>query len=340
MATYGMTNSQARISDPVLTALAHDYAQADSIASFVAPIVPVQVRSGNIVKFTREQFAVTNTRRSPGDPIKRLRTNYSSEKYTVYQHAVGGEVTEEQYQEAINGAAKVDLRTAANSRAAAAVMQSWEAEVTETITDPTLYEASLVFDADADDQAFNNYTVGSASDPEVYITAIQEAIRSECGIYANSAVIDTTAFNAIKFHPLYRDRIKYTTTGTVNIDLLAQWLNLPRGIKVAQRVKLAADGSLVDFMPAGTMVMFYSPEGNMPDPGKAGLRPMDNSDISTPASFYTYQLDGYPIAGSERFDDDRRVFISDVVAEQSIVPVGLGRTGKIGAAALVTGLVN
>ena len=34
------TFSQYRISDPVLTQIAHGYYQADSIAPFVAPVVP------------------------------------------------------------------------------------------------------------------------------------------------------------------------------------------------------------------------------------------------------------------------------------------------------------
>lgn len=328
------TNAQYRVSDPVLTELIHGYASAESIAPFVAPVVAVQTRSGKIVKFTKENFAVMSTRRAPGETIKRVNVNYTNENYHLYQHAVGAEVPEEQYQEAINGAARINLREMAANRAMAAVMQSWELEVVNKITDNAIYEPSLDITTGLADQ-FDN----AGSDPEVYVQSIKELIRGQVGVYPTRAVMDVESFNALKFHPIFRDRIKYTTTGTVNLDLLAQWLDLPGGIMIAAKTFLGDDGTLQDFMPRGTMVLFYAPEDTSTDPNGMSFLPDENSDIAQPAAFYTYQLDGYPIASIERFDDDRRVYVTDVLAEQHIVEVGLGATGKVGAAALVSGLL-
>lgn len=334
MAT-SQTNSQYRVSDPVLTQLIHGYAQANSIAPFVAPVVPVSVRSGKIVKFTKENFAVQSTRRSPGQTIKRVSVSYTNENYFLFQHAVGAEVPEEQYQEAINGEAKLNLREMAANRAMQVVLQSWEKEVIDVITDGAKYEPSLNIVTGAADQID-----AAGSDFEVYLQSIKELIRAQVGIYPTRMVMDVESFNALKFHPIFRDRIKYTQTGTVNLDLLASWLDLPGGIQIASRVFLGDDGLLNDFMPRGTAVLFYAPQDSATDPNGASFLPDENADVATPAAFYTYQLDGYPIAGVERFDEDRRVYVTDVIAEQHIVPVGIGETGLIGAGALITNLLS
>lgn len=328
------TNSQYRVSDPVLTQFIHGYAQANSIAPFIAPVVPVQTRSGKIVKFTKENFAVVSTRRAPGTTIQRVGVNYTNESFYLYQHAVGAEVTEEAFQEALNGEAKLNLREMAATRAMQVILQSWELEVVTVITDGALYEAELNIVTAGPDQ-FNN----AGSDPEVYIQSIKELIRAQVGVYPTRLVMDVESFNALKFHPIFRDRIKYTQTGTVNLDLLASWLDLPGGIQIAARVFLNNENKLQDFMPRGTAVLFYAPEDSSTDPNGASFLPDENADVAEPSAFYTYQLQGTPIAGVERFDDDRRVYVTDVVAEQHIVPVGLGATGLIGAAALITNLL-
>jgi len=328
--------SKYRISDPVLTNVAHGYYQADSIAPFVAPVVPVMTRAGKIIKFTKESFAVQQTRRAPGENIKRVGVTYDNESYFLYQHAVGAEIPIELYEEALNGEAKVNLREMAVSRAAAIIAQSWEQEVIDVITDATNYETSLVISATGAEK-FDN--VGT--DPERFIQAVKEAIRAQVGIYPTRAIIDPQTYNALKFAEIFRDRVKYTNTGSITLDMLAQWIGLPGGIKVAQRVYLNDEGLLQDFMPRGTMVLFYNPEDEIGSQGsQATFMPDEMADNARPSAFYTYQLQGYPVVEPERYDKDRKVFVSDVCAEQNVVPVGLGNTGKIGAAALLTDLLE
>lgn len=330
------TLSKYRVSDPVLTQVVHGYAQADSIAPFVAPVVPVQTRAGKIVKFTKESFAVQQTRRAPGENIKRVGITYDNENYFLYQHAIASEIPIEYYEEAINGEARINLREAAIDRAATVIAQSWEQEVVEVITDATNYEANLVISA-VGAEKFDD--VGT--DPERFLQAIKEEVRGQVGVYPTRAVIDPASFNALKFAEIFRDRVKYTNAGSITLDMLAQWLGLPGGIKVASRMYLGDDGTLVDFMPRGTMVMFYNPEDGMGvQSSESVFTPQPMADMSRPSAFYTYQLDGYPIVSPERFDEDRKAFVSDVCAEQNVVPVGLGSNGLIGAAALIQDLLS
>lgn len=333
----GMNLADYRVVDPVITSVVHGYANAESVAPFVAPIVPVDVRAGKIIKYTKEQFAVLNTRRAPGTTIQRLPVNYTNEGYFLNQHAMGAEVTIEAYEEASNGEARVNLRQRAALRATAAIAQSWEDEVINTITTASLYEAANVLTAAGTDK-FSD----PLSDIETYIQEANELVRRQVGVYANSLLVSADVYNAMRFNPIFRDRVKYTSSGSVNSDMLATWLDLPGGIKVSRRLKLNANGQLVDMMPSGTAVLFYSPANGMPSSqydSSLVYSLNEGADIGTPSAFYTYTLNGYPIASPERFDDDRKVFVTDVIAEQSIMPVGLGETNKVGAAVLMTALI-
>jgi hypothetical protein len=319
-----------RVSDPVITSVVQGYVQEESIAPFVAPVVPVYARAGRIVKFTKEQFVVVDTSRAPGEEIKKLTVSYTNENYTVNQHAAAGKVTEEEYEEAAANVSGIDLRIAAAQRATQAVMQSWEREVVSTITNPALYEADCV-QALAGTDKFND----PVSDPDQVISAAKEAVRSQIGLYPNSAVISPKVFNALKNHPLYRDRIKYTSSGSVNLDMLATWLDLSRGIKVASRVYLdPVTNKLVDFM-TDDMVLFYSPEG---DVGR-GFMPTPGASKETPAYAYTYSLSGYPIAMTEHYDENTRSFITDVVFEQALILTGMGATDKCGSGFLLRNVI-
>jgi hypothetical protein len=153
-----------RVNDPVLTQLVHGYCQAESIAPFVAPVITVPVRAGKIIKFTKEQFAVLNTRRAPGDNILRRSTTYTNENYYLEQHALAGEVTVEEAEEAINGDARIDLRQQAVLAAAQGIAQSWELEVVGTITNAALYEPTNLETLAGVDQWSD-----PASDPEVKV---------------------------------------------------------------------------------------------------------------------------------------------------------------------------
>lgn len=325
-------SSRARVVDPVLTTVVHGFKQAGGIAGFAAPIVPVSLRAGNIVKFGKENFAIRETRRAPGGNIARVSVAYGSEKYSLNQHAAAGEVPREWYEEAKNSEARVDLRKKAAFTAASTVMQSWEAEVIETITNAALYEPSNVVALAGADQ-FSN----SASDPEAVIQTVFSVIRRQVGLYPNRAIIDDATYNVLRRHPIFRDRTKYTSSASVNLKMLAEWFELEE-IRVAKRLKLDAAGNLVDMFPRGTIWLSYSPESSTSD-AIDGLVPADESNVSEPAAFYTYQLDGYPIAEEERFDEDRKVFVTDLIAEQAIQPVGLGNSGKVGAAALITNVI-
>jgi hypothetical protein len=322
--------SQLRVVDPVATDIIHGFCQASPIAPFVAPVVNVDTRAGHVIRFTKEQFALVGTKRSPGSKIPRLGTSYEADRFYLEQHAAAAEVTFEAAEEAENGDAQIDLRAQAIVRAAEAITQSWENEVITEITDVSKYEVDNRFALAGTDQ-FSD----PASDPEVIVQNVREAVRDQVGCYPNRAVMDVNTYNTLRFHPIFRDRIKFTSSGSVNLDMLAAWFDLPGGIMISKRKKLDADGCLSDLFPSGTMVLFVSPDDEL---GR-GFMPLEGADRARPSAWYTYSLRNYPVVYEERYDEDCHTFVSEVVAEQSIVPTSLGCNGLIGAGAILTNTI-
>lgn len=334
--TVNKTLQALRVNDPVITQVVHGYMQANSIAPFVAPVVTVEARGGKIIRFGRENLVLENTKRAPGTRIGRVHTSFSNDQFSLLQYARSGAVTAEEYEEAINGDAQIDLRTKAALRAAQAIEQDWENDVISAITNASLYETSCT-EALAGTAKFSD----SSSDPEVTVQSWREAVRSQIGVYPNSAVISTDVYNALKFHPIFRDRIKYTSNASVTLDMIANFFELERGIRVAQRVKVdPLTNQFVDMMPDGLFVLFYSPQDatNSTDYGTV-FTPSDGADRARPSFAYTYQLRGYPIGAVERFDEDERVFLTDIIAEQQIVLTMQGATDKVGGGFLGTAVV-
>lgn len=319
------TDKGLRVNDPVITSVVQGYSNSEGIASFIAPAVPVDTRSGQIIRFGKEHFAVMNLNRAPGTSIKRVGPGFTVDSYTIKQHAIGSEVPREVYEEASNGDARIDLRAQAALRASALLAQSWESQVVAKVYNVAAYEAGNVIAA-----------AGSVSDMDDLIASAQEQIRSQIGRYANSAVIGADTRRLLRKSATYRDRIKYTSSASVSMDMIGAWWDLSRGVKAGVRQQLNDAGGLENMVPAGSILLFYNPEGTETDT----FLPAEQASAAEAAFAYTYTLRGYPIAEAERFDPDNKTYVTDLIAEQDINLVGMGATGKVGAAVLITGITD
>ena len=72
-----------RVNDPVITNIVHSYANAEGIAGFIAPTVPVPVRAGKIIKFGKEAFSVLDLSRAPGTNLKRITPAFGVDRKSV-----------------------------------------------------------------------------------------------------------------------------------------------------------------------------------------------------------------------------------------------------------------
>ena len=96
-----MNPAQARVIDPILTAIALGFeSQLPLVADVLFPVVPVQQRGRTIITFGREQFQVTDTRRAPGADTKSIDIGYGSGRYSLVDNRLMGKVPVEIMEEA------------------------------------------------------------------------------------------------------------------------------------------------------------------------------------------------------------------------------------------------
>jgi len=84
--------------------------------------------------------------------------------------------------EAKNGAAAIDLRSFAAKDASNRLMQSWEVEISQQVTNPTLYEPGNVLDLSSYNSGADQWN-SATSDVEILLDDAKEQVRSQIGIY-------------------------------------------------------------------------------------------------------------------------------------------------------------
>lgn len=324
-----MNLDQVRVIDPILTQLAQGYKNAEGVATFFGPAVSMNTRAGRTLVFGKEAFAAQNFLRAPGTNIQKIQNEFGTRSFSLRQEAISWEIAEEVAAEAKNGAAQIDLRQFAAKDAANRLMQSWETQVADIVTDSAQYEAGNVLNLSTYNSGADQFNAPT-SDVEVLIDDAKEQVRSQIGCYPNKMVISPDAFNALKRNKRIRDFMQRGII--VDEKSLAQIFGLDE-IRVARRLKLAADGTLENIYN-NTAILFYHPSASTD-----GFMPALDANYGNPAFGYTYTLSGYPVATPERFNIERRVFTGDILVERSFELVGMGETGKCGSGFIFTNVV-
>lgn len=323
---------QVRLVDPILTAIAQGYKNAEGVSTFFAPVVNMQTRAGRTLVFGKEAFAAQSFLRSPGTNIQKIQNEFGTRSFSLRQEAISWEIAEEVAAEAKNGAAQLDLRQYAARDASNRLMQSWEVQISQIVTDATQYEAGCASSVASGDK-WNQAT----SDVELQIDAAKEAVRRQIGTYPNKMVISADVFNALKRNKRIRDFMQRGVI--VDEKSLAQIFGLDE-IRVARRLKLENDSNSANY---GKLVSIYNNVAILfyhPSVASDGFAPALDANYGTPAFAYTYMLQGYPIATPERFNLDRRVFTGDILVERSFELVAMGENGKVGGGYLFTNVVD
>lgn len=323
-----MNYSQIKLFDPVFTKLAHGYRNPrPGVADFISPRVPVPTRSGQIIKFGKEEFAVTDTKRAPGTNIMREGTSYTSDKFMLSQDALAAEVPYEFVEEA-NQVGLRNLQRLYLNKVLNKLMLGWEVEVLDLVTDQSNFETSLTSSVTS--------KWDTTSDPQSDIFSAKSAVRAQSAVYPNSMVIGPDVYQALITNDTIREQFKYTNAGSISLDMLAGYFDLTRGIRVSEQVK-EVNGGFVDIMPPKSALLFYAPP-NVTTGALSGSAV--DADMGTPSFCYTYTHQEYPQVTPYREDPDRRVLVADVIHEHQAVITGIGQTGKAGAGYLLTNVLS
>ena len=288
-----MSGAQARVVDPILTTVAQGYQNAEMVAPYLFPVVPVEQRGGKIIQFSREDFRLYSTARAPGAATKRVQFGYAGSAYALSDYSLEGTVPFELMQEA-NAVPGIDLGRIAVQKTQNIIQLGNEAAAATLATTAASYQAANKVTLSGTSQ-WSDYS--GTSNPSKDIQTAVDAVRAAVGKRPNTVVLGPKVWSALKQHPAIIDRIKYTGRDSVTLEMLATLWDVRR-VVVGDALYEDASGALQDVW-GKFVVVAYTEIGSMAD---AGL----------PSYGYTYRLRNYPIVEQPYQDRNAKSWIYPV----------------------------
>ena len=249
-----MNAKQARLVNPVLTAVARGYeSQTGFVGELLFPTIQVQSRTGTIVVFGSDAFTVTDTRRAPGASTKRLQISYGSENYALVDRSLEALVPIEIEEEA----AQVGIDQVANSIATVQDKMDLEKEKAAAILATTA----------ANYPAGNKATLSGAdqfshadSDPFAIVGVAKQAIRSKTGRRPNVMALGPSVLGALRTHPKVLDRLSTASDRPPATIAQLQALFEIDQIVEAGAVEAATGGGFADMWGKFALLAYSAPK--------------------------------------------------------------------------------
>lgn len=275
-----ITLPQARVINPVLTAIAQGYQNNDFVGSLLFPTVQVGTRAGNIIVFGKEAFMLYAAQRAPGENTKRVSFGYANGTYALVDYSLEGQLPIEVQQEAevADNGFSIDLAGLTLSNVQDIMALRLEYAQAQLARAPGNYGASNKVTLSGTSQ-WSDYS--GTSNPITVVSTAKEAIRQQTGKRPNVMIMGAQVFEKLKNHPVILERIKYTGRDVATTDLLASLFGVPR-VVVGESIYSTDAGTFVDVWGKDCVLAFTQ---------TAGL-----AQKGLPAYGYTYGLRGYPLA--------------------------------------------
>lgn len=275
-----MTLPQARVINPVLTAIAQGYQNNDFVGSLLFPTVQVGTRAGNIIVFGKEAFMLYAAQRAPGENTKRVSFGYANGTYALVDYSLEGQLPIEVQQEAevADNGFSIDLAGLTLSNVQDIMALRLEYAQAQLARATGNYGASNKVTLSGTSQ-WSDYS--GTSNPITVVSTAKEAIRQQTGKRPNVMIMGAQVFEKLKNHPVILDRIKYTGRDVATTDLLASLFGVPR-VVVGESIYSTDSGTFVDVWGKDCVLAFTQ---------NAGL-----AQKGLPSYGYTYGLRGYPLA--------------------------------------------
>lgn len=278
--------SNLRVVDPVLSALAIGYSNAELIGHHLLPFVEVEKEGGKIPKFGSDAFKLYKTERALRAESNRL-VPETPDQITVSldEHDLEYPID---YRE--DAEAAFPLQAHATNRVVEAIRLRHEKMVADMVQDPNNFPVGNKIALSSTD-AFTN----PDSDPEGVVDDAKEAIRTKVVKEPNTMVIGQTAWRALKRHPKLRAILSDTRSRLVRLADLREIFEIDN-IVIGKSVYQAQAGLTSDIW-GGNLVLAYVPTGA---PAKAGDAPVRSA--YEPSFGYTLRKQGNPVVDTRMGD--------------------------------------
>lgn len=288
-----MTNSAARVVDPILSAVARGYQQAAPVGMSLFPRVPVMQRGGKIITFGKEAFMqYANMKRAPGQNTRRIQFGYAGSSYALDDYSLEGQVPVETQQEA-EAVPGIDMASRTVNGVQDIIALRLEIQQATLATTAGSYAASNKTTLSGTSQ----WSDATNSDPMGDVEAGKEAIRKLTGRRPTVLVMGAAVMAKLKTHSKVIDRIKYTGRDIATPELLASLFGVQQ-VLVGDAVQADDAGAFTDVW-GKFVVLAYTPTASLAAQG-------------VPSYGYTYQHEGHPAAEEPYYDRNAKSWIYPV----------------------------
>lgn len=288
-----MTNSQARVIDPILSEVARGYQQNSLVGMSLFPRVPVMQRGGRVITFGKEAFMqYANMKRAPGQNTKRIQFGYAGATFSLEDFSLEGQVPVETQSEA-EAVPGIDMASRTVNGVQDIIANRLEIAQAVLATTAGTYAAS------------NKVTLSGASqwsdlvnsDPVANIETAKEAVRQQTGKRPNLVVMGALVASKCRQTASIKDRIKYTGRDVATNDLLASLFGVEK-VMVGDAVQ-ADDAGVFSDIWGKFVVVAYVPTASLAAQG-------------VPSYGYTYQLASMPQAEEPYYERNSKSWIYPV----------------------------
>lgn len=271
--------SNLRVVDPVLSALALGYSNAEFVGETLLPFVEVDKEGGKIPKFGKDAFKVYKTERALRAASNRIVPEGIDDVTIVLdEHDLEYPID---YRE--DAEAAFPLQAHATNRVVEGIRLRHEKTVADLTQNPASYPTGNKIALSGTD-VFTD----PASDPEGVVDDARAAVRAKIVKEPNTMVIGYQAWRALKRHPKLRAILADSRPRLVQLADLKEIFEI-ENIVVGKGVYATDAGAVAD-MWGGNLVMAYVPPGA---PSKAGDAPVRSA--YEPGFGYTLRKQGNPV---------------------------------------------
>lgn len=269
------TPGQARVVDPILSAVARGYRSPKAaVASVLFPIVPVGLRAGRIISFGPDDFKLVNTARAPGANTKRIQFGYAGENYSLVDYRLEGAVPNELQEEASNGPG-IDLSSNAVRRVQNIMALEREKQAADLARNEARYGAG-----NKETLSGTSQWSDPTSDPFTDIMDGKESIRAKIGERPNVLTLGPKVLTALRTHPKVLDRL--STASDRPPATLQQLQALFELQQIVEGEAVYHDGSQFQDVWGKDAILAYTTPASM-------------QEMGSPSFGYTYQLEDRPM---------------------------------------------
>ena len=293
-----MNTDQARLVNPVLTAMAQGYRHPTHVGHRLFPEVTVRARGGNVIEFGKESFQAYNLRRAPGAATVRVQFGYEGKPFTLSQDSAEIPVPFEHMQDAA-GVAGIDLASRAIDTNFKILTLQLEIEQARLALDEANYAGNHVSEPSAADKWSD-----PGSQPTSQIDDLKDRIRMQIGIDPNTLLLGPTAYRSLRNHPAVVERFVHTTADSITAAMLAEMLDI-RNVVVGRALYVPEDGGAPVDVWGNNAILAYAPD--VP------------STEEEPSFGYTYTLEGHPNVEDPYVDRRHQSWIFPVTYDRAPV---------------------